>query len=1377
MKQEDMNTVIPPYNGLRYFEMQDAERFFGRDDLVAQLVEHVMSHRFLAVIGASGSGKSSLVRAGLLPALEQVALSAVGAPMQGYVANGKHNGAGLASERVKLGLPVNADVEPVPERLVHIMTPGANPLQALAVALTPDGESAIKRKALAKELTRHPRTLHLYASKLLSDQTSTTTQQILLVVDQFEELFTLCNNPIARRAFVDNLMNAIEHQAMTVVVVLRSDFYAHCAEFDVLRELLEQQQKFIGQMSETQLRHIIEEPARLGGWQVQDGLVEVLLEEAREQEDVLPRLSHALLETWKAREGTQLTFAGYAKTGRFAESIAQQAEALFQAMTIKERTIMRSIFSRLIKIHTPSLSDGADSIRRVTLRELMQSARLYEVSIVERVLHTLQEAGLITINEVTKTSKSVVAPASLIDFDGELPTLDEEIERPASNGDHQQSDEQARADFATSLNDQLNGHDVKTDLTADRLEDPRFWNNDSQLADQDEDLATIEIAHEALTRYWPRLRQWLDEKRDQYRVEHRLTEPARLWALHHRDPGYLYRGSRLAEAENVSDLLHLDGLKREFLEASLVLRNQDEAEQHSARAQTQSAPAVSRWVKWGTIFGIMTLCLLLTVASGFAAWQWYQSQQLLQVTYANDLASQAQAVQEQKPQRSLLLGLEALAAGEKADEPALPAALQALRDGLAHSGGLDMGEPVTGIHTIGTAANVHNPSQPYWLVTGNGNGELGLWQLTYSLTNDFMVNPSKPATRLTGHEDRITVMASNNEWFATGSRDGSIRLWNMASPDIMATSISLLGHEKQVNRLEIVAHWLISDSDDNTVRLWDMRQPQPTSIVLVSHQDYVGTTFAPDGRGEHPYLMTSTAYDVYLWNLLLDDPSQQAPVKIGSHPDRISSIGLSDDTRWLISGSNDSSVRLWNLSDPLLRTGKVEPRYLQAHNNQIRAVGISSDNHWAFTTGGQDAFLWDLTDPEMTTKPIHLPGHKDEIRQAMVSVDSHWLVTVSSRKAVLWDLHKMPVEGRTPIELQGYQDRVSSVAISPDSRWLAVGSYDNSAYVWDLQAPSLGNSAYRLQGHDEPIDAIVTSADYWLITQSRGGDARLWDLREPVDRQLNYLSFQDAEFSENRVQTSAGHSLISNEDAPPPLTKLSTEQLTTLACKIAARNFTQAEWETYFAAQGMGYRKTCPDLPVHPTVIEHLLAEATVLAKINQIDDATAHFEKAIALDADSVAILSQGAFDPEIKARQIASQALIDEGERLAHKGDVGGALNSYKQAQEVYPEINITGPSWNSLCRFGSAWGHAEKVMYACENAVALDPTNGLARNSRALARALTGDMPGAIQDFEFFIEWAKDEAPYAHYVPLREGWIEAMQAGDNPFDDETVMRLRYE
>ena len=1433
MKQKETNTVIRPYKGLHYFEESDADRFFGREELTAELVEHLRSHRpppgtlpptvwkgnFLAIIGASGSGKSSLVRAGLLPALlqggifeqrEEIA-SYVNAEAQEYQkgrANGHQevsklnvepDGAALASQ---VGLPINGQKNfLVGDRangaFVHVMTPTAHPLEALAATLTRDEESEEQRKALANELAGDPRTLDLYAHKLLSQKKAHSETRIWLIIDQFEELFTLCTNPIERRAFVDNLMDAVRREATVVVMALRADFYAHCAEFDELRHLLERQQKFIGLMNEDQLRRAIEEPARVGGWLLQEGLVELLLEESRAQSDLLPRLSHALLETWKRRDGRMLTLAGYAEAGRVENAIAQSAEALFKQLTIKEQAITRSIFMRLLKIGAPSAS--ADKTRRATLIEVMQSGRRHEVSIVERVIHGWVYAGLITIHDAARSpsiqQKAASAPSAEITFDGKLPDMDQEVYHDASNG-HQSSRHESqtpqnspfwrirgRADrkgglfpVRTSDNEAVNGHEIKPNFAADRLEDPKFWSHNSQLADQDEYLATVEIAHDALIAHWPRLRQWLDEKRDQWRIESRLTESARLWERHNRAPRYLYRGARLTEAEMVSDMLHLDGLKREFLEASLAMREQNAPEGDHSHDQTPPAPAQSRWWKWGAILALALMSVLFAISSAQAAMQWYQMRQLHESSHARELTAEAQAVRDQKPQRSLLLALEAVAVSEDADGEPSPAALQVLRDALASTGGLDMGEQASGIHVVGTAPNPHNQMQPYWLVTGNGHGELGLWQPTYNLSTLFMVSPKEPAMRLKGHADRITAMTTYNNWLVTGSRDGSIRLWNFASADLMATSIYLQGHEKQVHKLDTIGHWLISDSDDNTVRLWDLRHPSPTPITLVSHQNYIGSTFAPDANGQRPYLITAIAYDVYLWDLSSDDPSQQAAVKIGNHADRMGAVAMSNDKRWLVSGSNDSSVRLWDLSDPSLLAGTLEPRYLQAHNNQIRVVGVSPDKRWVFTTGGQDAFLWDFTSPEMTSKPIHLPGHKDEIKKAMISPDSHWLVTTSSRQALLWDLHKMPVEGRTPIELRGYEDRISALAISPDSRWLVIGSYDHNAYLWDLQAP-LATNALRLQGHDEPIEAITTSADNWLITHSRNGRARLWDLREPITRQLTYLANLEEELNTSRIPTTDAHWLISNEYGPPPISTLTVEELSALACEAAGRNFTQAEWETYFAAQRIGYRKTCPDLPVHPSAIAILLEEGQVLAKRGQLDEATGRFEKALALDADLATLLNKGPLDPETDARKVAAQALIEEGERLAHKGEVEKALAAYDKAQELYPEIEISGPSWNTLCRFGSPWGYAKQVMFACEKAVLLNPEHGLAHNSRALARALSGDYAGAIEDYQFFIQWSQEVDKYLHYIPLRKGWVAKMQAGRNPFDEETLMKLRYE
>ncbi|MGB0387036.1 MAG: hypothetical protein ACPGWR_19650, partial [Ardenticatenaceae bacterium] len=1494
INEAQINTVIPPYKGLRYFEEQDAERFFGREEVTAQLVEHLSASPFLALIGASGSGKSSLLRAGLLPALRQ------------------------------------KEVAPPSVRLI---TPTAHPLEALGSILTPDHDSESERKALVEHLTQNPRTLALYADQLIcqseaehasamlrrdSSATSATMAPLpLLVVDQFEELFTLCHNPVAREAFVDNLMAAVAGKRIMVVIALRSDYYAPCTQFDQLRQLLERQQKLIGPLSGHQWRRAIEEPARQGGWALEEGLLETLLQGGRTEADALPRLSHALLETWQRREGQTLTLAGYAAAGGMEGAIAESAERVFKKTTLKERAITRSIFLRLIKVggHAPSESVSRDSTRRATLTELLQSGRRHDAPIVEEVINTLADGGLITIHHAISPDPCIakegspspsigrggrggraVPPTSspspsigrggrgvraldrspspsigrggrgvraldrspspsigiggwgvravpLITFDGDL------------DGDHvDQVDHVDHVDHV-ERNQAPNGHqkrDGTPDLAVDRLEDPRFGGSDAQFFEQrpDGQVATVEIAHEALIHHWPRLGEWLDEKRDQWRVESRLTQPARLWELNNRNPRYLYRGARLAEAQIVSDLLHLDGLKREFLEASLTQQEQEAQKGGFSMEKEPRRPIPSskegqrrgmaptntkrgrfplgrlpitptKWAGRLAIIGLLVMCALVVASSVFARQQWQRAEQLQQASQASELAAQAQAVRDQHPQRSLLLALEALSVSKQAEQAPLPAALQALRDALDHSGGFDLGGHASGIHVVGLTPNVYNEAHPYWLATGYGDGRVGLWDLTERRAEPALYGERAPTMELFGHQDRITAMINYHPWLITGSRDGTIRLWDMSLANPMANSILLQGHENQIESLAIAHHWLVSDSHDNTVRLWDLREPSRAPILLVSHQDYIDSALLPDANGEmRPYAITADAYKIFLWDLTADDPSLQAAVPLGTHADRMSAIALSADKRWLVTGSNDSSVRLWDLTSPLPTGGNPEPTYLQAHNNQIRVVDVTSDNRWVLTTGGQDAFLWDLSSPEIATQPIHLPGHKDEIKKAIISPDNHWLITASSRTAFLWDLHKMPGEGRQPVELRSPQDRISALAISPDSRWLVIGSYDHSAYLWDLNA--LGASPYRLQGHDDPIESLMISAEEpsppteepspptplpilgegstegeestegegsteaeggqeahgaWLVTRSRNGSARLWDLREPVERQLTYLADQKQEPGTSRIPTAANQWMVSNQDNPPSISKLSLEQLSELACYTAARNFTQAEWVQYFPEQPVAYRQTCPNLAVHPSVIETLLAEGQVLAKESQIEDAIAKFEQAIALEPDLADLLYQAPLEPETEARRLAAETLIEEGERLVHKGEVNDALAAYEKAQEIYPQLDISGPSWNTLCRFGAPWGYPKEVMHACENAVQQDPDNGLAHNSRALARGLTGNYAGAIEDYQLFIQWSQETGKYKHYIPLRQKWIDALQAGEDPFDDETRMKLRYE
>jgi len=392
LEDESPAPGVSPFKGLEYFNEADADLFFGREALTAKLAGHLRQHRFLAVVGASGSGKSSLVRAGLVPTLKR------GEPL----ANG-------------ILPPEGSTHWPI-----HVITPTSHPLETLAASLTRDSESVTATSTLIDDLAHDPRSLHLYVRKILSHTPSPAPLArhrkitdgggsggggLLLVVDQFEELFTLCHNGSERQAFVDNLLTAVspETDGPTIVVLtLRADFYAHCAQFADLREALATQQEYIGPMSADELRRAIEEPAKRGDWNFEEGLVDLLLRDAGagNEPGALPLLSHALLETWKRRRrprGRALTLKGYTDSGGVRGAIAKTAETVYQQLTPEQQTIARSIFLRLTELG----EDTQDTRRRAALAELIPHPATRDKAAVEAVLKTLADARLITTDEET----------------------------------------------------------------------------------------------------------------------------------------------------------------------------------------------------------------------------------------------------------------------------------------------------------------------------------------------------------------------------------------------------------------------------------------------------------------------------------------------------------------------------------------------------------------------------------------------------------------------------------------------------------------------------------------------------------------------------------------------------------------------------------------------------------------------------------------------------------------------------------------------------------------------------------------------------------------------------------------------------------------
>jgi hypothetical protein len=216
---------LNPFPGLRPFTFEESHLFFGREGQSDEVLLNLARHRFTAVIGASGSGKSSVVRAGLVPALR-----AEDVPFAG---------------------------------LINVLTPTAHPLEALAISLTGTAGSLLETTTLIDDMARDPRSLHLAAARLVKAESGA---RVLLVVDQFEELFTQCRDEEARKAFIDNLIYAAEAGGPTTVVfVLRADFYAQCAPYEALRRALCERQQYIGAMNPQEIERAIREPARQGG--------------------------------------------------------------------------------------------------------------------------------------------------------------------------------------------------------------------------------------------------------------------------------------------------------------------------------------------------------------------------------------------------------------------------------------------------------------------------------------------------------------------------------------------------------------------------------------------------------------------------------------------------------------------------------------------------------------------------------------------------------------------------------------------------------------------------------------------------------------------------------------------------------------------------------------------------------------------------------------------------------------------------------------------------------------------------------------------------------------------------------------------------------
>jgi WD40 repeat protein/energy-coupling factor transporter ATP-binding protein EcfA2 len=1040
-----------PYKGLAHFGPQDTSLFFGREETIESLSNTIIKNPFTAVIGPSGSGKSSVVLAGVAP----------------YLAK---KGNRLFSYFRVSDSSIN------------------DPFQSIAQALIPhlinDEDSLAKlqsAKTLAQALFDGSITLLEVCDTIRQKYPQ---QKLLLIADQFEELYTSNIPPDVLSRFVTVVVTTLSHYqqvqdspVLSMVVTLRADFLEQATSNPQLAAAINSSVYIIGPMEKSQLRQAIEQPALLQNVYFESGLVDRILDDVGIGQGNLPLVEFALRLLWEKQVKGIIGLQAYYGIGRVKGALSLHAQNIFLSLNINEKKAAKRIFTQLVKI-----GEGTDNTKRIALRTDFSSD---DWILLQRFAN--ESNRLVITNKTEEIETAELVHEALIKH---WPQLTQWIKE---NRQYLVWLEEVRR---TML--QWQKHQRHTDLLLRgvALGQALEWLN----------IPSVSIS--------PNISDYIEQSQ-RHAKELVLANKRR---------------NRLLSAAAVSVIIILLGLTGYLVDSrNKQIKATKLAEiQRDQQLRTQSL-FLSDLSQQYNEDGNTRLSILLAIEALPDLTESPESQRPYVTEAANALYANLGNTIDAKSvdHSSEVYTLSIHPSGQRIVT-------------TSYEDGLSIWDVQTRqkIHQfeghLGPVMDAKYSPDGRYIVSSGFDGTARVWDATTKQSMHLM----------RGHESMVTYseFSPDGHFIASSSDDRTIRLWESSSGELVGV---LEGHEGLIWHAKFSpdSKLLASASDYGDPKIWDV-ETQSELHSLEGHTEFVSyLSFSHNGKLVVTACMDGVAriFDVGSGNLVAQlegstapinradfspddkkliistsdglltgwDFKQSIPLQFEGHKEEIWDIAFSPDGRELASASSDGTIRLWDLQKSKLVAS------LAGHTDIVNEVEFTADGKKIISiSDDKTARIWDLSSKQDT---IFLEGHNNIVSHAALSPDGKRVVTASwDKTARIWDSSN----GNTLSVLRGHTDIVNSVIFSQDGKLIVTTSMNGETKLWDSSTGTqqfinvtTNTSLYRpVFSHDSTkIAAIVnkTVVKVWdinsgqLVKTLSGHAKKIWDLKfSPNDDQL-----------------------------------------------------------------------------------------------------------------------------------------------------------------------------------------------------------------------------------------------------------------------------------